>query len=141
MAKTFQLLVLTPERSFFEGDAVYASVNTIAGSLGVLADHTPLVSALEVGTLVIKTPDGSTRTAFHSEGFIEVRSDGVYILAQACEWPEEIDERRALLAGQRAEERLSHQDKDPHVMARNRVALLRALTRRKVKAMSSINTR
>ena len=37
------------------------------------------------GTLTIRAQDGGARTAFHSEGFIEVRADGVYVLCQACE--------------------------------------------------------
>jgi F-type H+-transporting ATPase subunit epsilon len=134
MAKTFRLMVLTPEREFFNGDAAYVGVNTIAGSIGVLADHIPMVSALDVGTLTIRAQDGGARTAFHSEGFIEVRADGVYVLCQACEWPEEIDEKRALEAEHRPAE-------DAQVFKRNRVALMRALTRRKIKSMSSINTR
>ncbi len=141
MAKTFRLMVLTPEREFFAGDAVYVGVNTIAGSMGVLADHIPMMSALDVGTLVIRTDEENERTAFHSEGFIEVRADGVYVLAQACEWPEEIDEKRAIEAEHRAEERLSRRIEDAHVLKRNRIALMRALTRRKIKMMSSINTR
>lgn len=109
--------------------------------MGVLADHIPMVSALDVGTLVIRTDEENERTAFHSEGFIEVRADGVYVLAQACEWPEEIDEKRAIEAEHRAEERLSRRIEDAHVLKRNRIALMRALTRRKIKMMSSINTR
>ena len=37
MAKTFNLMVVTPEREFFSGEAVYVSVQSIAGSLGVMA--------------------------------------------------------------------------------------------------------
>lgn len=141
MAKTFRLMVLTPEREFFNGDAVYVGVNTISGSMGVLAEHIPMVSALDVGTLVIRADGENERTAFHSEGFIEVRADGVYVLCQACEWPEEIDEKRALEAERRAEERLARSAEDTRAFKRNRVALMRALTRRRVKSMSSINTR
>ncbi len=135
MAKPFPLMVLTPEREFYNGAAVYVGVETIAGSIGILADHAPMVSALGVGTLVIRTEDEAVRTAFHSEGFLEVRSDGVFVLAQACEWPEEIDERRALEAEQRAEARMARPQSD-RAMARSKVALMRAMTRRKIKRIS-----
>ena len=143
MAKPFQLMVLTPEREFYNGPADYVSVNTIAGSIGVLADHVPMVSALDVGTLVIETNEETRRTAFHSEGFIEVRPDGVYILAQACEWPEEIDEKRALEAEQRAQERLRQErgGDDLGTMGHSKVALMRAMTRRRIKSMSSIGSK
>ena len=138
MAKPFYLMVVTPEREFFNGEAIYVSVQSIAGSLGVMAGHVPMVSALDVGALVIQTDEHTSRTAFHSEGFIEVRPDGVYILAQACEWPEEIDEKRALEAELRAQERLQQERGDNlATMGHSKVALMRAMTRRKIKSMSS----
>jgi F-type H+-transporting ATPase subunit epsilon len=138
MAKPFHLTVATPEREFFSGEAVYVSVQSIAGTLGVLADHVPMVSALDVGAHVIQTDEATKRTAFHSEGFIEVSSEHVYILSQACEWPEEIDEKRALEAEQRAKDRLTQERGDePVSMGHSKVALMRAMTRRKIKSMSS----
>lgn len=138
MAQPFNLLVVTPEREFFSGEAIYVSVQSIAGSLGVMHGHVPMVSALDVGVLVIQTDEHTTRTAFHSEGFIEVRPECVYILSQACEWPEEIDEKRALEAELRAQERLAQQrGEDLGSMGHSKVALMRAMTRRRVKSMSS----
>ena len=143
MAKSFNLMVVTPEREFFNGEAVYVSVQSIAGSLGVMAGHVPMVSALDVGALVIQTDEHTTRTAFHSEGFIEVRPECVYILSQACEWPEEIDEKRAREAEERAKERISHPDEEVNLttMAHSKVALMRAMTRRRIASMSTTNTK
>ena len=138
MAKPFNLMVVTPEREFFNGEVVYVSVQSIAGSLGVMAGHVPMVSALDVGALEIHTDEHTKRTAFHSEGFIEVRPECVYILSQACEWPEEIDEKRALEAEQRAQERLQQERGDDLItMGHSKVALMRAMTRRKIKSMNS----
>ncbi len=141
MANTFHLMVLTPEREFYNGDVVYVSVNTISGSIGVMAGHVPMVSSLDVGTLIIHPDETSSRTAFHSEGFIEIRADGVYVLSQACEWPEEIDEKRALEAEHRAAERISHPTGDSSTMAHSKVALMRAMTRKRIKSMSSSDTK
>ncbi len=138
MSKPFNLLVATPEREFFNGEAVYVGVQSIAGSLGVMAGHVPMVSALDVGALIIQTDEHTTRTAFHSEGFIEVRPECVFILSQACEWPEEIDEKRALEAEQRAQERLAQErGVDLGTMGHSKVALMRAMTRRRIKSLSS----
>ena len=143
MAKPFNLMVVTPEREFFNGEAVYVSVQSIGGSLGVMAGHVPMVSALDVGALVIQTDEHTSRTAFHSEGFIEVRPECVYILSQACEWPEEIDEKRALEAELRAQERLRQErgGDDLGTMGHSKVALMRAMTRRRIKSMSSIGSK
>ena len=138
MPKPFHLMVLTPEREFYSGEAVYVSVQSIAGSIGVVADHVPMVSALDVGALIIQPDEHTTRTAFHSEGFIEVRPECVYILSQACEWPEEIDEKRALEAELRAQERLQQErGEDLGTMGHSKVALMRAMTWRKIKCMTS----
>ena len=67
-----------------------------------------------------------------------MRPECVYILSQACEWPEEIDEKRALEAELRAQERLAQQrGEDLGSMGHSKVALMRAMTRRRVKSMSS----
>ena len=137
MPKPFRLMVLTPEREFYNDEAYSVTVNTIAGHIGVLADHVPMVTALTGGELVIRTAD-AVKTAFHSEGFMEVRTDGVIILCQACEWPEEIDEARAQKAEERARARLSHPASEV-ASSHSNVALLRAITRQKVKGLSNKN--
>ncbi|HWR22416.1 MAG TPA: ATP synthase F1 subunit epsilon [Feifaniaceae bacterium] len=137
MPKPFRLMVLTPEREFYNGEAYSVTVNTIAGNIGVLADHIPMVTVLTVGALVIRTEDGA-KTAFHSEGFMEVRADGVIVLCQACEWPEEIDEERAHQAEERARMRLSHIESEL-ASSRSKVALLRAITRQKVQRLTNKN--
>lgn len=137
MPKPFRLMVLTPEREFYNDEAYSVTVNSIAGQIGVLADHIPMVTALSVGELSIRTGN-EVKTAFHSEGFMEVRADGVIILCQACEWPEEIDAERAHQAEERARERLSHPESEL-ASSRSKVALMRAITRQKVKSLSNKN--
>ena len=128
MAKTYPLVILTPEREFFKGDVYSLTVESIDGQLCVLADHIPMVTALTAGVLQIEDSKGE-HVAFHSEGFMQVARDEVTLLAQTCEWPEEIDARRAQGAAKRAQERLSsHND-----AGRSTVALLRALRRLQVK--------
>jgi F-type H+-transporting ATPase subunit epsilon len=132
LAKPFNLVILTPEREFYNGTAESLTVESIDGQLSVLADHIPLVIALGVGTLRIKNGD-EVLEAFHSEGFMEVRSDATIVLSQACEWPQEIDMRRAEEARARAESRLE-QRKNAVSVERSKIALARALTRIKVKS-------
>ena len=72
--------------------------------------------------------DGETKEAALHEGFIEVLEDEVTILAEACEWPEEIDINRAEEARIRAERRLrsGSQEYNP---VRAEMALRKALIR------------
>ena len=137
MPKPFRLMVLTPEREFYNDEAYSVTVNTIAGHVGVLADHIPMVTALTVGELTIRVGD-EVKTAFHSEGFMEVRTDGVIILCQACEWPEEIDIRRAERDREAAEELLRQKrSMQEYVMAKSMLA--RAMVRLQVKGRRGVN--
>ncbi len=130
MPSEFELSVLTPERSFFTGKAVSVSVKAIDGFITIWARHTAMATALDIGELTIRTRN-ETLTAFHSKGFMEVLDNQVSILVQACEWPEDIDVKRAEEAKKRAETRLSSEG--IKTAAGNKIALSRALTRLKVK--------
>lgn len=134
MSKSFRLTVLTPEREFYKGPAESLTIESIDGELCILAEHIPMVAAVGVGELKIKTGD-KVLTAFHSEGFLEVHSDSTTVLLQACEWPEEIDINRAKEALERAEHRLEQQ-RNVQTIARSKIALSRALMRIKVKSTS-----
>ena len=129
MAKTFQLDVLTPERLFYSGPAEAITIQGLNGELTVLADHIHMVAPLQVGSIRIKK-DGAWREAFNSEGFLEVMKQGVVVYVQACEWPENIDVRRAEESKRRAEERL-RQKQSQHEYYQTQAALSRALARLK----------
>ena len=105
MGKSFRLEILTPERQFLNSEVQSLVVEACDGQLGVLSGHRPMVVPLSEGTLRLKL-NGETKEAFHSAGFMEVRPDEVLIFAQACEWPEEIDEKRAKEALEKAQEQL-----------------------------------
>ena len=64
-----------------------------------------MVSALEIGEIQIKV-NGEWKSAFISEGFMEVRRDEVVIFSQCCQWPDEIDSARAEESRIRALDRL-----------------------------------
>ena len=93
--RTFFLEIITPEKTFFRGEVESIHIPSVGGSCTVMAGHQPMVFAVEPGTIRI-TADGKTREAFMSEGFIEVRPDETIAFSQAVEWPEDINERRAV---------------------------------------------
>lgn len=123
--KYFKVKVITPDRIFFEGDADLLELKTSEGDIGILAGHIPLTAILAPGVMRI-TKDGEGKEAALLDGFVEILQDRVTVLAEACEWPDEIDENRAKEAKIRAERRLSEGDGD---LARAEMALRRALTR------------
>ncbi len=94
--QTFRLRIITPEKVFFEGDAVQIIARTSAGNVGILAGHSPYVANVLPSPLKIKTADGEeSRTAAISSGIIKADKDGVSVVAEAVEWAEDIDVLRA----------------------------------------------
>ena len=92
--KEFTLRIITPERVFYEGTVDMVEFNTTEGQIGVLPGHIPLTVIVKPGILHITEKDGEKEAALHS-GFAEILPEGVTILAEIIEWPNEIDENRA----------------------------------------------
>lgn len=125
--QNFHLRVITPERVFYEGDVDMVEFNTTEGEIGVLPGHIPLTVIVKPGILVITEKEGEKEAALHA-GFAEILPEGITILAEIIEWPEEIDEHRAEEAMNRAKERLTSKTPETDVM-RAETALLRAMAR------------
>lgn len=126
--RNFTLKVITPDRVFYEDDAVtMVEFNTTEGEIGIYKKHVPTTVIVKPGILTITKEDEVKEAALHA-GFAEILEDQVTILAEIVEWPEEIDEDRAAAAKKRAEERL--QSKTPETdIARAETALMRAIVR------------
>ena len=122
--------IVTAERVVFseEVDAVIAP--GAQGQLGILPHHTPLMTTLEPGELVVRE-GGQEHSMVISGGFLEVRPDRVIILADTAERDGEIDIARAEEAKRRAQERLTHLAPEVDI-ARAEAALRRSLARLRV---------
>ena len=126
--KQFKLEVISPERVFYTGDVEMVELTTTEGDIGILAGHIPLTTIVAPGVLTISEPEKVTREAAVLEGFMEITQEKVTILAQSCEWPDEIDVERAREARDRAERRLKSSDENIN-MARAELALRKSLVR------------
>lgn len=125
--KTFNLQIISPTRVFFNEAVDMVEMKTTEGEIGVLAGHIPLTTILEPGVLRIKM-DGNVREAALHDGFVQIQKDKVTVLAESCEWPDEIDANRARKAKERAERRLTSGSKEVD-MVRAELALKKALIR------------
>ena len=105
-ANTFKLEVITPDRIFYTGEAQMVELTTTEGDVGIYAEHIPMTAIVAPGILTITESKDSVKEASLLEGFIEIMPDQITILAQSCEWPDEIDEKRA----QKARDPLSDWD-------------------------------
>ncbi len=102
----FKLEIITPDRVFFDDNTENVIVRTTVGDKGILAHHEPYVAALNIGKIKVMI-DGRYRVAAISGGVIKVGRDKTTILAQSCEWADEIDVERAKRAKEIAEERMA----------------------------------
>ena len=128
MAGTFHLKVTSPDRIFFEGEVTMVEINTTEGQIGDLPNHIPLTSVLAPGVCYLHVPDGDPKVCAIHGGFFEILQDSMTILAEVCEWPDEIDVGRAEAARVRAERRLS-ESKDGTDLGRAILALKRSVAR------------
>jgi len=136
-ATVFELEVVTPERKVFSGQVKSVVFPAADGLTGVLPNHAPLLSALDLGQLKVEDANGQTRLMFISDGFLEVADNKCRILADVGETAEEIDLDRARKAEVRARERMAKRggatpgDID---FLRAEIALQRAIWRKLIKS-------
>lgn len=128
---TFLLEIVTPERKLYADEVNMVVVKGENGELGILANHLPLVTPLQIAPVRIKIGNEEKRVAVHG-GFMEVRREKVVILAEAAEMPEDIDLDRARAAKERAERRLAAKS-DEIDFRRAQIALQKAMNRLSVK--------
>ena len=131
MAEMMRLQIVTPDEAFFDGEVSMVELNTADGEAGIYPKHIPMVVAVAPGVLKIHGADGVKKAALLS-GFLQILPEKVTILAEACEWPDEIDFARAEEARSRAERRLASHEADLDA-ARAEAALKRAMVRLKLK--------
>jgi F-type H+-transporting ATPase subunit epsilon len=129
--KPFRLQIVTPVKIAYQGEATSLSAPGVLGGFQVLANHAPLLSAVEIGRMKVRDTAGAESHYASSSGFVEVRNNVVTVLVESAEKADEIDVQRARAARERAEKRL--QAKSPEIdVARAQLALLRALNRLRV---------
>ena len=124
-----KLKIITHERIVFEGEVDELVLQTKGGQIGVLKDHIPITTALEIG--VTKVRMGEANKYFATMGGIfQFKNNEATILTDVCEDGCNIDVTRANAAKNRAEQRLA--DASAKIDAdRAQAALARSLARLK----------
>lgn len=124
---TYHLQIVTPDGSFYDGDAERLIVRAIDGDVCILAKHIPYVTALGMGAARV-TIDGKDRQAAVNGGLLTVTADHVRLVATTFEWAEDIDAARAARAKEEAERRIANA-RDAHELQMAKAKLSRALVR------------
>lgn len=92
MARTkFPVEVLTPEGEVFNDEVEMISTRTATGSLGVLANHAPLLATLNPCELRLYTGDGDPVTFAQGEGYLQVIANSALVLVEEAIDPSDLD--------------------------------------------------
>ncbi len=98
--------IITPERPIFDDEADLVIVRIADGELGVLVDHAPTVSTVEIGDVRIQQGEEWSVYAT-SDGFFKVSENLVQVLVEDAVPAEEIDAREAENRVEEAERQIS----------------------------------
>ncbi len=100
---TMRCEIVSAEESLFQGDVCKLSVRGTIGELGILPGHTPLLTGIAPGSVLLEMADGAEEIFYASGGYIEVQPDMVTLLADTALRAKDLDEAEAELSRQEAE--------------------------------------
>lgn len=97
--------IVSQDRVVYQGEADMVVLPGAAGEMGILPNHSPVLSVLQFGVIRVRAK-GEEQFFTVAGGVVEVQPDQVTVLADAAENVQEIDTQRAEAARRRAEELL-----------------------------------
>jgi F-type H+-transporting ATPase subunit epsilon len=87
----FPVEVLTPEGQVFDEEVEMVSTRTAVGSIGVLANHAPLMAILDPTELRLFRSDSDVVRFAQGEGYLQVVDNSALVLVQEAIPPEDLD--------------------------------------------------
>lgn len=101
-----KISVVTPYGVYLEDEATFIKLPGKDGEFGVLPGHSPLVSTLSIGELVISKGE-EKHYYFVPEGVSKIDQESIVVLVPYVEASSEIDFKRAEASLERAVKRLT----------------------------------
>jgi F-type H+-transporting ATPase subunit epsilon len=128
---TIKLEIVTPESTVYSEDVEMVTLPAIEGQIGVLPDHTRLMTQVVPGELIVRK-NGQDDFLAIGDGLVEVTNSRVSIVTNMAVPVDKIDEAAAEEARQRALARLQEKISSEEVASVN-AALARSLAQLNVK--------
>nr|YP_009246111.1 ATP synthase CF1 epsilon subunit [Distichlis spicata]AMB36008.1 ATP synthase CF1 epsilon subunit [Distichlis spicata] len=101
------LYVLTPKRIIWDCEVKEIILSTNSGQIGVLPNHAPINTGVDMGPLRIRLPNDQWLTAVLWSGFARIVNNEIIILGYDAELGSDIDPEEAQQALEIAEANLS----------------------------------
>nr|DBA09302.1 TPA_asm: CF1 subunit epsilon [Corydalis hendersonii] len=124
---TFNLCVLTPNQIVWDAEAKEIILSTNSGQIGVLPNHAPIATALDIGILKIRLNDQWVKIALMG-GFARIGNNEITILVNDAEKDSDIDPQEAQQTLEITEANLSRAEGKRQTIEAN-LAVRRARTR------------
>src|ERR1700716_1693509 len=107
MARTkFPVEILSPEGQVFEGEVEMLSTRTTTGSIGILANHTPLLAMLDPTELRLYESENEVIRFAQGEGYLQVGFNRALMLVEEAHPPDDLDSAELQDKLKRAEQEL-----------------------------------
>ena len=87
----FQVEVLTPEGTVFDEEVEMVSTKTTTGSIGILANHEPVLATLDPTELRLYRSDSDVVSYAQAEGYMQVAENHVLLLVEEAHEPGSLD--------------------------------------------------
>jgi F-type H+-transporting ATPase subunit epsilon len=82
MATTFPVQIMTPEGPAYEGTAEMVSTRTLVGSIGIRANHEPLMAMLDPTELRIYENENEIVRFAQGDGFLQMADNSLLMLVE-----------------------------------------------------------
>jgi F-type H+-transporting ATPase subunit epsilon len=87
----FRVEVLTPEGEVFNDEVEMVSTRTTAGSIGVLANHTPVLAMLDPTELRLYKTESEVVRFAQAEGYMQIAGNRALLLVEEAHSPNDLD--------------------------------------------------
>ena len=87
----FRVEVLTPEGEVFNDEVEMVSTKTTTGSIGILANHAPLLAMLDPAELRLYKTESEVVRFAQAEGYMQVASNRAMLLVEEAHAPDQLD--------------------------------------------------
>ncbi|AFZ55371.1 ATP synthase F1 subunit epsilon [Cyanobacterium aponinum UTEX 3222] len=95
---TLTVRVITPDKIVWDQTAQEVILPSSTGQLGILTDHAPLLTSLDVGVMRVRPDNKEWKSIAVMGGFAEVENNEIKVLVNGAQLGETIDKEQAQIA-------------------------------------------
>ena len=111
MASNLHLDIVSAEHELFSGPCTMVFAPAAAGEVGIMPNHSPMITRLKPGEVRVQRDDGEEESFYVNGGILEVQPHVVTVMADSALRGDALDEEAARVAKEAAEQQLAQADK------------------------------